>query len=759
MFDVTDKIRRLVTCDLPDPFEILGPHKVLTSKGQRLVIRVFQPGAREVHIVDAQNLKQQYAMKNICEPQFFEYVFEDEREPFPYKLRAVYDGGHEKIFRDPYNFGSWLTDEDLYLFGIGDHHRIYEKLGAHPRAVEDVCGIHFAVWAPNARSVSVIGNFNNWDGRRHPMRLRGSSGIWELFIPDIGEGEIYKFELKTQQGHLYQKIDPYAFAAELRPSTASVVADLSKHTWQDAHWMSRRAETDILNRPISIYEVHLGSWMRVPEVGDRFLTYRELAPKLAEHVKQLGFTHIELMPIAEHPLDISWGYQVLSYYAPTARHGSPEDFMAFVNFMHQNGIGVLMDWVPAHFPRDAHGLSYYDGTFLYEHADERLREHKDWGTLVFNYGRNEVRNFLIANALFWFDKYHLDGLRVDAVASMIYRDYSRNEGEWVPNCDGGREDYDALHFLRRLNETVFQYHPGIMMIAEESTAWPGVSRPTSYGGLGFNFKWNMGWMNDFLRYMSEDPVHRKYHHDLITFALLYAFHENFILVLSHDEVTHGKHALLDKMPGDMWQKFANLRALLAFMFGHPGKKLLFMGTELGQWDEWNCNKSLDWHLLQYEPHQKLRCFLSDINKLYSSQRALWEQDFGWEGFEWIDFHDRDNSVISFIRWARGREQCVLFVCNFTPVPRHDYRIGAPQTGGYRKILDTDNAEYWGSNCVAECEYHADDIPWQGQRASLNLTLPPLSTILLVPADGDSWVGNTTHSHDALESQPKARTPR
>jgi 1,4-alpha-glucan branching enzyme len=626
----------------------------------------------------------------------------------------------------------WFADDDLYLFGMGDHHRIYDKLGAHLRTVDGLRGVHFAVWAPNARNVSVIGNFNHWDGSGHSMRQRGSSGIWEAFVPGIGEGEIYKFEVTSPLGHLYQKIDPYAFAAELRPATGSVVADLTKHGWHDADWMTRRAETDILNRPISIYEVHLGSWMRVPDEGDRFLTYRELGPKLIEHVKQLGFTHIELMPIAEHPLDVSWGYQVLSYYAPTARHGSPEDFMAFVDLMHQNGIGVLMDWVPAHFPRDAHGLSYYDGTFLYEHADERLREHKDWGTLVFNYGRHEVRNFLIANALFWFDKYHLDGLRVDAVASMIYRDYSRKAGEWVPNCDGGREDYDALNFLRRLNETVFRYHPGVMMIAEESTAWPGVSRPPSLGGLGFNFKWNMGWMNDFLTYMSKDPVHRKYHQDLITFALLYAFHENFILVLSHDEVTHGKRALLDKMPGDRWQKFANLRALLAFMYGHPGKKLLFMGTELGQWNEWNCNQSLDWHLLEHEPHHKLSHFLADINRLYREHPALWEQDFGWEGFEWIDFHDRENCVISFIRWARGREQCVLFVCNFTPVPRNGYRVGVPSVGRYRKILDTDCSDYWGSGYAAECEYRADEIPWQGQRASISLTLPPLSTILLVP---------------------------
>ncbi|MBI5546554.1 MAG: 1,4-alpha-glucan branching protein GlgB [Deltaproteobacteria bacterium] len=730
--DVVDKIARLVNCDYHDPFEVLGPQQISTSEGPRLAIRVFEPGAREVHILDAQDLKRQYPMKEAYGPEFFEFVFPENREPFPYQLRAVYEGGHERTYRDPYSFGTWLTDEDLYLFGIGDHHRIYEKLGAHPRTVEGIVGVQFAVWAPNARSVSVLGDFNGWDGRKHPMRVRGSSGVWELFIPELREGEVYKYEIKSSLGHRYEKVDPYAFAAEQRPKTGSVIADLSRHVWQDEQWIRRRSEADVLNQPVNIYEVHLGSWMRVPEEGDRFLTYRELAPLLAEHVKKLGFTHVELMPLTEHPLDISWGYQVVGYYAPTSRYGAPEDFMYFVDHLHQNGIGVLMDWVPAHFPRDEHGLSYYDGSFLYEHADERLREHKDWGTLVFNFGRNEVRNFLIANALFWLDKYHLDGLRVDAVASMIYRDYSRKEGEWLPNCHGGREDLEAIHFLKRLNESVFRYYPGVMMIAEESTAWPGVSKPTEHGGLGFNFKWNMGWMNDFLTYISKEPVHRKYHQDLITFALLYAFHENFVLVLSHDEVTHGKRALLDKMPGDLWQKFANLRALLAFMYGHPGKKLLFMGTELGQWNEWSCDQSLDWHLLQHEPHRKLGQFMADMNHLYRGHRALWEQDFGWEGFEWIDFHDRENSVVSFIRWAREHRECALFVCNFTPVPRSDYRVGVPFAGRYRKVMDTDSAAYWGSGCSAQTELVADEIPWQGKAASLNLTLPPLSTLILVP---------------------------
>ncbi|HEY3450360.1 MAG TPA: 1,4-alpha-glucan branching protein GlgB [Myxococcales bacterium] len=732
MHDVSDKIQRLVHCDYYDPFEVLGPHPVTTDEGNQLAIRVFEPGAREVHILDAKSGKRRFAMEQAYAPDVFECVIPEESKPFPYRVRAVYEGGQEKVYRDPYSFGRWLSDEDLYFFGIGDHHRIYEKLGAHLCEREGVRGVQFAVWAPNARGVSVIGDFNGWDGRKHQMRVLGSSGVWELFVPEVPEGGIYKFEIRTSLGHRYEKTDPYAFAAEQRPKTGSVVADLDRHVWRDSAWMKRRRETDVLNQPISIYEVHLGSWMRVPEQEDRFLTYRELAPKLAAHVKKLGFTHVELLPVCEHPLDISWGYQVVSYYAPTSRYGSPEDFMAFVDHLHENGIGVLMDWVPAHFPRDEHGLSYYDGSFLYEHSDPRQREHKDWGTLVFNYGRHEVRNFLVSNALFWLERYHLDGLRVDAVASMLYRDYSRKEGEWVPNQHGGREDLDAIHFLKRLNETVFRYHPGVMMIAEESTAWPGVSKPTQHGGLGFNFKWNMGWMNDFLRYISKDPVHRKHHQDLITFALLYAFHENFVLVLSHDEVTHGKRSLLDKMPGDLWQKFANLRSLLAFMFGHPGKKLLFMGAEVGQWNEWDCNKSLDWHLTQHEPHQKLGRFLQDLNHLYREHPALWEQDYGWEGFEWIDFHDRENSVVSFIRWARERRDCAVFVCNFTPVPRHDYRVGLPFAGRYRKALDTDGAEYWGSGCLGQTEFATDDVPWQGKPASISLTLPPLSTLVLVP---------------------------
>jgi 1,4-alpha-glucan branching enzyme len=475
-----------------------------------------------------------------------------------------------------------MGELDLYLFGQGDHHKIYEKLGAHPMEVNGVKGVYFAVWAPNARNVSVIGNFNVWHGGKHQMRVLGSSGIWELFVPDIGVGEVYKYEVKDQSGNIFEKSDPYGFQFEVRPASGSIVADLSKHQWADQQWMDRRLRTDPLAQPISIYEVHLGSWMRVVEEGNRFLTYRELAHKLLEYVKKMGYTHIQLLPVAEHPLDASWGYQVLGYFAPTSRFGTPKDFQYFVDYCHRNDIGVIVDWVPAHFPRDAHGLAFFDGTHLYEHADPRKGEHQDWDTKIFNFDRSEVRNFLIANTLFWFEKYHIDGIRVDAVASMLYLDYSRKEGEWIPNQFGGRENLGAIDFLKRLNELIFSYYPGVLSIAEESTAWPGVSRPTYLGGLGYNLKWNMGWMNDFLTYFSKDPVHRKYHHNMITFALLYAFHENFVLVLSHDEVVHGKRSLLDKMPGDMWQKFANLRALLAFMFGHPGKKLLFMGTEIGQ---------------------------------------------------------------------------------------------------------------------------------------------------------------------------------
>ncbi|MCG6917524.1 MAG: 1,4-alpha-glucan branching protein GlgB, partial [Deltaproteobacteria bacterium] len=601
-----------------DPFQILGPHEIEVNGSKNWVVRAFVPDSNEVYLFNP-GTGEEYPMRSAHNQHFFEVVLPGQKEIFMYQYRIVAINGHERFVHDPYFFLPQMGELDLYLFGQGDHHKIYEKLGAHPMEVNGVKGVYFAVWAPNARNVSVIGNFNVWHGGKHQMRVLGSSGVWELFVPDIGVGEVYKYEVKDKSGNIFEKADPYGFQFEARPNTGSIVADINKHKWADQEWMDRRRSTDPLTQPISVYEVHLGSWMRVPEEGNRFLTYRELAHQLVEYVQEMGYTHIQLLPVAEHPLDASWGYQVLGYFAPTSRFGTPEDFQYFIDFCHQNDIGVIVDWVPAHFPRDAHGLAYFDGTHLYEHADPRKGAHQDWGTMVFNFERNEVRNFLIANALFWFDNYHIDGIRVDAVASMVYLDYSRKEGEWIPNQFGGRENLGAIDFLKRLNELIFSYHPGVLSVAEESTAWPGVSRPTYLGGLGFNLKWNMGWMNDFLTYFSKDPVHRKYHHNMITFALLYAFHENFMLVLSHDEVVHGKRALLDKMPGDMWQKFANLRALLGFMFGHPGKKLLFMGTEIGQWHEWKENNSLDWHLLEYEPHQKLRRFVADLNRLYRDE--------------------------------------------------------------------------------------------------------------------------------------------
>jgi len=714
-----------------DPFQILGPHEIEVNGSKNWVVRAFVPDSTEVYLFNP-GTGEEYPMRSAHNQHFFEVVLPGQREIFMYQYRIVAMNGHERFVHDPYFFLPQMGELDLYLFGQGDHHKIYEKLGAHPMEVNGVKGVYFAVWAPNARNVSVIGNFNVWHGGKHQMRVLGSSGVWELFVPDIGVGEVYKYEVKDRSGNIFEKSDPYGFQFEVRPNTGSIIADINKHKWADQEWLDRRRSTDPLRQPISVYEVHLGSWMRVPEEGDRFMTYRELAHQLVEYVKEMGYSHIQLLPVAEHPLDASWGYQVLGYFAPTSRFGTPEDFQYFVDYCHQNDIGVIVDWVPAHFPRDAHGLAYFDGTHLYEHADPRKGAHQDWGTMVFNFERNEVRNFLIANALFWFDNYHIDGIRVDAVASMIYLDYSRKEGEWIPNQFGGRENLGAIDFLKRLNELIFSYHPGALSIAEESTAWPGVSRPTYLGGLGFNLKWNMGWMNDFLTYFSKDPVHRKYHHNMITFALLYAFHENFMLVLSHDEVVHGKRALLDKMPGDMWQKFANLRALLGFMFGHPGKKLLFMGTEIGQWDEWKENHSLAWHLLEYEPHQKLRRFVADLNGLYRDEPALYEVDFDYTGFEWIDFMDSDNSIITFMRRASDYKDLLVFVCNFTPVYRENYRVGVPFHCEYKELLNTDSEIYWGSNKGNYGGLRSDEMAWHNQPYSLELKIPPLSTMIFKP---------------------------
>lgn len=627
-----------------------------------------------------------------------------------------------------------LTDFDLHLIMEGSHYKTYEKLGAHLMEANGITGVHFAVWAPNAESVGVVGDFNSWDGKKHLMNHLGPSGIWETFIPGLGEGTVYKFEIRSKFSRsVSQKADPFAFYFELRPKSASIVYDIAGYEWNDGNWMAEREKKDRLKAPLSVYEVHIGSWMRVPEESDRWLNYRELAEKLIPYVKEMGFTHIELLPVTEYPLDASWGYQTLGYFAPTSRYGTPKDFMYLVDRCHQAGIGIILDWVPAHFPTDGHGLGLFDGTCLYEHEDPRKGFHPDWGTKIFNYGRTEVRNFLITNALFWFDKYHMDGLRVDAVASMLYLDYSRKSGEWIPNIYGGRENLEAIEFIKKFNEISHQQNPGILTIAEESTAWPNVSRPTYLGGLGFSLKWNMGWMNDTLEYFSKDPVHRKFHHNHLTFSLLYAFTENFILPLSHDEVVHQKRSLLDKMPGDMWQKFANLRSLYGLMFGHPGKKLIFMGGEFGQWSEWNFARSLDWHLLEFEPHKGLRKFICDINAIYKAERSMYEIDFDYSGFEWIDFHDVEGSIISFLRRARDPGDFTVFVCNLTPVPRADYRIGVPEPGFYREILNSDSAIYWGSNMGNAGGVNADDLPFQNRPFSINVILPPLSLLVFKPA--------------------------
>ena len=660
---------------------------------------------------------------------FFEAQFPGQTEIFPYQIRTLDKAGQEHQGPDPYSFLPVLGDLDLQLFNEGNHLRTYEKLGAHIMEVGGVRGVLFAVWAPNAMRVSVIGDFNNWDGRRHPMRERGSSGIWELFVPGLAEGEKYKYEIKTQYNTILQKTDPQGFAAEMRPKTASVVWDISKHVWDDEAWLDRRAASDPLREPMAIYEVHLGSWMRVPETND-YLSYRDLADKLAAYVKQEGYTHVELLPITEHPLDASWGYQVTGYFAPTSRFGTPDDFQYFVDTMHQNGIGVIMDWVPAHFPKNDYGLVNFDGTALYEYADDRIGEHKAWGTKVFNYNRNEVRQFLWNSALFWLDKYHIDGLRVDAVAAMLYRDYDRTE--WIPNEHGGRENLEAISFLRRLNELVYAEHPGAITAAEESTAFPAVSRPTYLGGLGFTFKWNMGWMHDTLDYIEKDPIYRKYHHQKLTFGLMYAFSENFILPISHDEVVHLKHAMIDKIPGDLWQKFATLRLYYGFMWTHPGKKLLFMGQDFGQWREWSEDRSLDWHLTDLEPHRKLLRWMADLNRLYVNEPALYEQDHDWTGFEWIDPNDWEHSVVSYIRKAQAQDDYLVVVANFTPVVHEGYRVGVPELCTYREVLNSDSEYYFGSNVGNGLGLPAQELNWQRQPYSIEMTLPPLGIVILKP---------------------------
>ncbi len=728
-----DDLNRIVHANHWAPFSVLGSHELKEGTSTARVIRAFLPEAKRAWVVDLSGGEPgvRVPMESIHPDGFYVALFPTQTAPFPYRLAVESHEGFSWEFVDPYQFAPVLSDFDLHLLGEGTHYRNFERLGAHLRQHEGVAGVHFAVWAPNAERVSVIGNFNHWDGRRHPMRSCGATGIWEIFIPELSQGEVYKFEIKSQvQGYLVKKSDPYGFSAELRPETASVVWDVTRFDWHDDDWMRDRQKAQSLQSPLAIYEVHLGSWKRKTEEGNRFLTYRELADQLVEHLKETNFTHIELMPINEHPFDGSWGYQPVGYFAPTSRFGTPDDFAYFIDTLHRHGIGVILDWVPAHFPRDVHGLGFFDGTHLYEHEDPRLGEHRDWGTKIFNYGRPEVRNFLLGNALFWLERYHIDGLRVDAVASMLYLDYSRKPGEWVPNIHGGNENLEAIDFIKRLNELCHAEHPGVLTIAEESTSWSGVSRPTYLGGLGFSLKWNMGWMNDTLEYMSKDPVFRKYEHGALTFSMIYAFNENFLLPLSHDEVVHGKGSLLDKMPGDLWQKFANLRLLYGYMYGHPGKKLLFMGDEIAQWREWGHDTSIDWHLLQWPDHQGIKNLVSDLNAMYRSDPALYEVDFEWQGFEWLELHDWENSVLAFLRSAKDPGDSIVVVCNFTPVVREDYRVGVPSGGFYREILNTDSQRYGGSNVGNQGGVWARHESHAGRPYHLSLRIPPMGVLFL-----------------------------
>jgi 1,4-alpha-glucan branching enzyme len=743
-----DQVNQIVNNLHHDPFEILGCHP-LKKKGkvQQWVVRAYLPKAEQVWVILPQQ-RQEYPMESVHHPNFFECII-NTTELANYQFR-VKSGEHEKVIYDPYAFYSpKLTDLDVHLFSEGNHHRIYEKLGAHLTEVNGVKGVYFALWAPHARNVSVIGDFNHWDGREHQMRKRFNS-IWELFIPGLGLGTAYKYEVKNWEGHIYEKSDPYGFQQEPRPKTASIVADLDSYSWHDDQWLEKRRQSEPLKEPISVYEVHLGSWLHTsmeekplcfqgevegvqvsefkPEA--RFLTYYELAEKLIPYVKELGYTHIELLPIAEHPFDGSWGYQVTGYYAPTSRHGHPQDFMYFVDQCHQNGIGVIVDWVPGHFPKDGHGLAYFDGSHLYEHEDSRKGEHLEWGTLIFNYGRHEVRNFLVANALFWFDKYHIDGIRVDAVASMLYLDYARKEGEWLPNQYGGRENLEAAEFIRQVNSLLFSYFPGTLSIAEESTAWPMVSWPTYVGGLGFNFKWNMGWMHDILDYFSMDAWFRQFHQNNVTFSMWYHHCENFMLALSHDEIVHGKSNIVGKMPGDEWQKFANVRALFAYMFAHPGKKTMFMSMEFGQWDEWNVWTDLQWHLLDFEKHQQLKQFFAELNSVYKNEPALYERDFEQEGFQWIDCSDNRHSVVAFLRRAIDPNDFLLVICNFTPQPHSHYRIGVPEAGFYTEIFNSDSRKYGGANMGNLGGKWTDEWWFHNYPNSLDLCLPPLGVLIL-----------------------------
>ncbi len=706
-----------------NPSEILGPHEVIDAGRTWLAIRAFLPDTQQVWVLDRAHGTPR-PMRRLHPAGFYEAICPcpSSEPPRPYRLRVADTSGNMSTMDDPYAFPTFFTDYDLYLLGQGRHYRSFEKLGAHRRVVDGVAGINFAVWAPNASRVSVVGDFNQWDGRRHALRKHHSNGLWEIFLPGLDDGHLYKYRIHPRAGEAIEKADPYAFRSEVPPKSASMIADIDQYVWSDQNWMQQRASFDFHQQPVSVYEVHLGSWK---QRDGQWFGYREMAPRLVEYCLEMGFTHIELLPVSEHPFYGSWGYQPTSYFSVTGRYGTPEDFMYFVDHCHQHGIGVIIDWVPAHFPKDGHGLRRFDGSALYEHDDPRRGEHPDWGTMCFNYGRNEVHNFLISNALFWLEKYHIDGLRVDAVASMLYLDYSRGEGQWLPNQHGGRENLEAVAMLQEFNRAVHSQFPGVMTIAEESTAWTGVSRPTDQGGLGFDIKWNMGWMNDTLGYMQHEPIHRKYHHNELTFSILYAFTENFALPLSHDEVVHGKGSLIGQMPGDLWQKFANLRLLYSYMWTHPGKKLLFMGGEFGQWNEWNHDAPLQWELLQWDSHQGLKRLVSDLNRLYRQQPALHQQEFIYPGFEWIDCHNHEDSILIYMRRAKEPDDFVLVCCNFTPVVRHDHVVGVPCEGLYDEIFNSDSEYYGGSNVGNHPGREARPVGCHDRPYSIHVTLPPL----------------------------------
>ena len=720
-----DAVAAVMAADHGDPFAVLGPHRVGEGRWE---VRAVLPEARGAALIVG---SERVPFEKIHPDGFYVATVESQGRPL-YEIAVEQWDGSERRRHDPYGFGSSLQQHDLHALREIGSNVVYRVLGAQALSLDGIEGFRFALWAPNARKVSVVGDFNDWDGRRHPMRLWQDGGVWELFVPGLRQGQNYKYEIRGPDGSLLPlKADPVAFRAQHPPQTASVLQGTAEPQWHDKAWMESRGKSDPRHVAISIYEVHLGSWMRVPEEGNRYLTYKELGERLIPYVKDLGFTHIELLPITEFPFDGSWGYQAVSLFAPTSRFGTPEEFVAFVNTAHEAGIGVLLDWVPGHFPLDAHAHGMFDGTHLYEHADPRQGFHQDWGTYIYNFGRTEVSAFLTANARFWLEHYHLDGLRVDAVASMLYLDYSRRAGEWIPNQYGGNENLGAINFLRKTNEATYSHAPGTITVAEESTSWPGVSHPTYTGGLGFGFKWNMGWMHDTLLFMSKAPVHRRYHHNNLTFGLLYAFSENFILPLSHDEVVHGKGSLIGKMPGDAWQKFANLRAYFGFMWGHPGKKLLFMGGEFAQVSEWNHNQSLDWHLLEHKFHGGVKDLIHDLNHVYRATPALYARDFEPGGFQWLVADDQDNSVIAWARKGRAENEVAVIVSNFTPVPRQGYRIGVPAGGWYREAINTDSERYGGSNVGNGGGVHADDWQSHGHRHSLALTLPPLGTLILI----------------------------